>query len=253
MLNFLTMKKALHIAAAVFAFVLATGVSNAQTKEATVNGTLDVISEQGDLVIGSDVQWQVHINSFDRQGDKTNLEIKLHNPAQSNNFTLHYNSNRDAANEDEAVYTQVSFTDGVAVIGPEGGEPLPTSYKEYFKINFSAPGIYKYDLILRREDNVVLATVTETVTAGTVASIDDMIGDSRVAVYPTVSTGTVKLSLGKIRNANVAVMDMLGRKVLALSNANGTVEINTQQYARGTYFVKVMAENDVASSRLIVR
>ncbi|WP_266203884.1 T9SS type A sorting domain-containing protein [Pontibacter kalidii] len=247
------MKKALHVIATLLAIVLATGAGNAQTQEPTINGTLDVISEQGNLVVGTDVQWQVLIKSFDRKDEKANLEIKLHNPAQSGNFTLFYNSNRNAANEDEADYAQVAFDNGVAVVGAEGGEALPESLREYFKINFSAPGIYKYDLILRREDGNALASITETVTVGTVAGIDDMIGDTRVAVYPTVSQGTVKLSLGSIRNANVAVMDMLGRKVLELSNANGTVEINTRQYARGTYFVKVMAEDDVASSRLIVR
>lgn len=247
------MKKALHAIAAFLAFVLATSVSSAQTKEPTVDGTLDVISENGGLVVGTDVPWQAHINAFDRVGDKVNLEIKLRKPAQSSQFTLLYNTNRNAANEDEDVYTQVNFTDGLAVIGPQGGEAMPASYKEYFKINFSAPGIYTYDLILRRDDKNVLASVTETITVGNVAGIDDMIGDTRVAVYPTVSQGAVKLHLGKIRNAQVAVVDLLGRKVLELNDANGTVEINTQQYARGTYFVRVMAENEVASSRLIVR
>lgn len=251
MLKFFTMKKTLHVIATVIAFVLATGVSKAQ--EPTIDGTLDVISEQGNLVVGSDIQWQALIKSFIRAGEKANLEIRLHNPAQSDSFTLFYNSNREAATEEEAVYSQVMFDNGVAVVGPEGGEELPESYREYFKINFSEAGIYTYDLILRRDDGNALATTTETVTAGTVAGIDDMIGGTRVAVYPTVSQGTVKLSLGNIRNAKVAVTDILGRKVLEMSNANGTVEINTQQYARGTYFVKVMAENDVASSRLIVR
>jgi Secretion system C-terminal sorting domain len=244
------MKKALHVVAALVAFVLVTGVSKAQTQEPTIDGTLDSYPS---LAIDQDIPWQAHIKGFERQGDNVNLEIKLHNPAQSENFTLHYNSNREATTEEEANYSEVSFDNGIAMVGPEGGEPLPESYKEYFKINFSAPGTYRYDLILRRADGNALATVTETVTVGTVAGIDDMIGGTRVAVYPTVSQGTVKLSLGSIRNANVAVLDMLGRKVLELNNANGTVEINTQQYARGTYFVKVMAGNDIASSRLIVR
>ncbi|WP_299756086.1 T9SS type A sorting domain-containing protein [uncultured Pontibacter sp.] len=247
------MKKTLHVIATVMAFVLATGLSSAQTKEPTINGTLDVISEQGNLAVGTDIQWQVLINSFDRVGESANLEIKLHNPAQSENFTLFYNSNREATTEDEAVYSEVTFEDSVAVVGPEGGEELMDSYKEFFKINFSAPGIYKYDLILRRADGNPLATVTETITVGTVAGIDDMIGNTRVAVYPTVSEGAVRVNLGSIRNANVAVVDILGRKVLELRNANGIVEIDTKQYARGTYFVKVMAEKDVASSRLIVR
>ncbi|WP_158453751.1 T9SS type A sorting domain-containing protein [Pontibacter korlensis] len=248
------MKTALHFIATVMAIVLATGISKAQTiNEPTVNGTLDVISEQGGLVVGEDVFWQAYINSFDRAGEAANLLIKLHNPAHSENFTLFYNSNREATNEEEAVYVPVTFEDSIAMVGPEGGEEMAASYQEYFKINFSAPGTYKYDLILQRNDNVRLVTVTETVVVGTVAGIDDMIGGTRVAVYPTVSQGTVRLNLGTIRNADVAVMDILGRKVMELNKANGIVEINTQKYARGTYFVKVMAENDVASSRLIVR
>ncbi|TPE44985.1 T9SS type A sorting domain-containing protein [Pontibacter mangrovi] len=248
------MRRALHVVAATMALMLTAVAGKAQTiQEPTVNGTLDVISGNGELAINQDVQWQAYIDAHDREGESANLQIKLHKPAQSENFTLYYNSNRDATTEEEAVYEEVAFENGVATVGPEEGVVLPASYKEYFKINFSEPGIYVYDLVLVRTDGNQLAKVTETVSVGTVAGTDDMIGDTRVAVYPTVSNGMVRLNLGSIRNAEVAVHDILGRKVLQLSRANGVVEINTQKYARGTYFVKVSADNDMASSRLIVR
>ncbi|RIJ36649.1 T9SS type A sorting domain-containing protein [Pontibacter oryzae] len=224
-----------------------------QTAEPTIDGTLDIIS---DVTADKDILWQVLVRPNDRadNGDMVNLVIKLQNPEQRNNFTLMYNANREAQTEEEAQYSTVTFDEtGMAVIGPEGGEEMKGDYKYYFKINFAAAGTYNYALNLHRVDGNVLASVNETVMVATVAGLDDMIGDTRVAVYPTVSDGMVRLNLGKIRNANVAVVDILGRQVLELNRANGVVEINTKKFAKGTYFVKVFAGNDVASSRLIVK
>lgn len=224
-----------------------------QTAEPTIDGTLDIISN---VTTDKDILWQALVSPNDRadDGDMVNLVIKLNNPEQRNNFTLMYNSNREAQTEEEAQYTTVTFDEtGTAVVGPEAGELMPANYKYYFKINFAASGTYNYALNLRRVGGTVLASVNETVMVATVASLDDMIGDTRVAVYPTVSNGSVRLNLGKIRNANVAVIDMLGRQVLEMNKANGMVEIDTKKFAKGTYFVKVFADNDVASSRLIVK
>jgi hypothetical protein len=219
--------------------------------EPTIDGTLDVIS---DVVFEQDILWQVFVRPNARVGEKVNLEIKLENPAQRNNFKLHYNSNREAQTEEEATYSEVVFDEeGLATVGPEEGEAMLAEYKEYFKINFSAPGTYRYQLVLRRMDGNTLVSVNEVVRVATVAGLDDMIGDKRVVVYPTVSEGSVQVDLGNIRNASVTVVDMLGRKVLQLEKVNGKAEINTKKFSRGTYFVKVYAGKDVATSRLIVR
>ncbi|ARS37280.1 T9SS type A sorting domain-containing protein [Pontibacter actiniarum] len=247
------MKATLHAYLTIIALALAIGTSQAQStiQEPTIDGTLDTYEN---LEVGEDYLWQVFVRPYDYLGDSVNLEIQLLNPELRDNFTLLYNSNREAQNEEEATYSQVEFNEaGFAMVGPPKGEKMEGNYREYFKINFAEEGVYGYKLTLRRRDGTDLARLDESVQVGTVAGIDDMIGGTRVAVYPTVSEGAVRLNLGQIRNASVAVVDMLGRKVLEVSKANGIVEINTQDYARGTYFVKVFAEDDVASSRLIVR
>lgn len=246
------MKAALHLIVTMIAVVLATLNTKAQTlQEPTIDGTLDVIEG---VDVNQDILWQVFVRPNDRKGDKVNLEMHLLNPALRDNFTLMYNSNRDAANEEEAVYSQITFNEqGVATVGPAGGEAMDAEYKEYFKINFMEPGVYAYKLVLRRADGNPLATVSESVMVGTVSGIDDMIGDTRVAVYPTVSEGMVRVNLGALRNATVSVVDLLGRKVMEQRSANGVVEINTINYARGTYLVKVLAGDEVASSRLIIK
>lgn len=219
--------------------------------EPTIDGTLDIIK---DIQLEQDVEWQVYINGFDRVGDMVNVQIKLQDPSQRDKFTLMYNKNREVNKPEKDEFVEVTFDEtGLATIGAEEGEALTESYKEYFKINFKEEGAYTYDLILRRIDGNSLAKVTETARVGTVAAIDDRIGNEKVVVYPTVSKGLVRLNLGSIRNAQVVVTDLLGRKVLELQQANGIVEINTQKYAKGTYLVKVMAEGDAASSRLVVR
>ncbi|MCJ8167457.1 T9SS type A sorting domain-containing protein [Pontibacter sp. E15-1] len=257
------MKRTLHLFAALLLVMFTAGASFAQTvtNEPTVDGTLDMVEN---LTINQNFLWQAIVKGFDRAAltpkEKVNLEIQLTNPAQRNNFVLNYNSNRAAATEEEATYSLVTFNEaGYAKIGPEGGEDLVAEYQEYFKINFSQAGTYAYKLILRRVEGAdvegtVLASVDESVTvAGTTTGLDDMIGDKRVAVYPTVSEGVVRVDLGTIRNASVVVVDMLGRKVLVLNKVNGKAEINTQKFAKGTYYVKVSAGNDVATSRLIVK
>ncbi len=252
------MKRTLHLFATLLIALFTANAALAQAveKEPTIDGTLDVTEN---VVINKDYLWQVIVKPFDRANltpkEKVNVEIQLQTPAQRENFTLFYNSNRQAKNEEEATYTAVNFNEqGVAKIGPEGGEEMTAEYQEYFKINFSQQGTYNFKLVLRRVDNNILASKDETVVVGgTTTSIDDMIGGRRVAVYPTVSEGLVRVDLGNIRNATVKVVDMLGRNVLELKSVNGKAEINTQRFAKGTYYVKVQAGNDKATSRLIVK
>lgn len=227
----------------------------APTQYPTINGTLDVVAREKELVINQPEIWQILVDANDFYGVKGNIKIALASPAQRDNITLLYNANRASTTPEEDNYQPLVFNDqGIATIGPEGGETLPASgLNQVMKISFSQAGTYPYTISFVREDGTPLATVSESVTVATVAGIDDMIGNSRISVYPTLSSGDVRVELGDVRNAKVAVMDMLGKVVLQIDNATGAVQFSTAGLSKGTYFVKIIKGNDVAGSRFIVR
>lgn len=227
-------------------------------QEPTINSTLDQITTT--LETGQNIEWQILADANDRAGDKANIEIALADPAQRNNFTLEYDVNRAIMNPSQQVNFQpLTFgADGVAKIGPEGGETLTTiennpDINQIMRIRFTQPGTYNYTVRLRRDDGNIIAFVNETVTITGVAGIDDMIGGTRISVYPTLAKGVVRVDLGNVRNASVIVTDMLGRVVMQLENATGAVNLSTNSMAKGTYFVKIVKGNDVAGSRFIIR
>lgn len=219
--------------------------------EPTLDSSLDQLE---DVKKDEERFFNVFVTAGERAGEMVNVRIKLDDPAQRDSIALQYVINPDYVDADANVFSDLVFDEnGIATIGPEGGEPLKDT-DILFKAVFAADDTYSYQLQLLREDQNIIAQRNESVTVGrTTTGIDDMIGGRRVAVYPTVSEGLVRLDLGNIRNASVLIVDVMGRKALELNKVNGKAEINTQRFARGTYYVKVYAGKDVAISRLIVR
>ena len=230
-------------------------------QEPTINSTLDNIDQDpnGGLETGRDIEWQILADANDRAGEKANIEIALADPAQRNNFTLFYDVRRAIMNGGEPDFQPLTFnSDGVAVIGPEGGETLVAiannpDINQILKINFMQPGTYTYTVRLRRDEGNIIASVNETVTVTGVAGMDDMIGDTRISVYPTLANGNVRVDLGDVRSADIIVTDVLGRVVMQVEKASGAVQLNTSSIAKGTYFVKIVKGKDVAGSRFVVR
>ncbi|MFD2512990.1 T9SS type A sorting domain-containing protein [Pontibacter locisalis] len=226
------------------------------TQFPTIDGTLDVVDQQKEITTAQPEDWQIFVTANQFAGVKGNIQMVLANPEQRNNITLLYDANRAATTGAEVDFQPLTFNEqGVATIGPAEGESLPQGgISQLMRISFSQAGTYGYSLrFTRAGDNTVLASVQESVEVATVAGIDDMIGNSRISVYPTLTSGAVRVELGDIRNAKVAVTDMLGRVVLQIDNATGSVQLSTSNLAKGTYFVKITKGNDVAGSRFIVR
>lgn len=255
------MKSTLRIALALGATMLLFGTANAQKAsspltstsaksavlfdEPTINGTLDLVQ---DLSVNQEARWDVFITAGDRAGEKVNIKITLDDPAQSQNFTMEH-----ALDASGTAWEPVTFNaEGVAIVGPEGGKALADS-QEYFRVTFTQAGIYKYRLDLLRDDANVIATMTEATRVSTVAGTDDMIADTRIMAYPTISSGTVNVDLGQLRNAEMHVVDMLGRKVYSASKISGAATIDTRQLGKGLYFVKVVKDGDAAALRFIVQ
>jgi hypothetical protein len=224
----------------------ATKATNAvQFNEPTIDGTLDVIP---DLVVNKEARFDIFITAGDRGGDPVNVVITLLDPSQRNNFVM-----EQATDATGATFVPVVFNEqGVAKLGPQGGEPLADMQK-YFKITFSEAGIYRYRLDLLRMDQNIVGTMTEATRVSSVAGTDDMIDNNRLVVYPTISNGTVNVDLGQVRNADLQVLDMLGRVVYSAGNQSGRAQIDTRQFGKGLYFVKVVKDGDAAVLRFLVK
>lgn len=226
-------------------------------QEPTIDGTLD---NYPTLETNNNIEWQIFVEANDRAGDKANIEIALATPAQRNNFVLEYDVNRAIMNPSLPVNFQpLTFNeDGIARIGPAEGETLTaiagsSDINQIMRIRFTQPGTYAYSIRLRRDDGNIIAFVNETVTVTGLAGMDDMIGSTRISVYPTLVSDAVRVDLGDVRNASIVVTDLLGRTVMQLKNKTGVVDLNTNGLAKGTYLVKITKGNDVAGARFVVR
>ncbi|GAB3199315.1 hypothetical protein GCM10027293_18150 [Pontibacter aydingkolensis] len=155
---------------------------------------------------------------------------------------------------DQSEYQTIAFENGVALIGPATGMALSDINSLGFRATFNAAGTYAYTLDLVNVDGgAVVATASESVEVKTATSIKKGFEKGGFAVYPTLTTGAVKVDLVNARNANIQVIDMMGRAVVAKSNVNGVVELDLSKVAKGTYVVRIQDGNNINTQRVIVR
>ncbi|MFO8231210.1 MAG: T9SS type A sorting domain-containing protein [Longimonas sp.] len=79
------------------------------------------------------------------------------------------------------------------------------------------------------------------------------------APYPNPVRGmaTVNYQLPAAGDVTIAVYDLLGRKVMTLQDGaqemgRKSIQMNTQQLASGTYFLRLQTDEDVLTQRLTV-
>ena len=173
--------------------------------------------------------------------------LTLADPTKAANIVLEY---LDENNQ----YQTIAFQNGVAMIGPAEGMPLSNINNLGFRAAFSAAGVYGYTLELINVDGgALVATATESVEAVTPTGIKKGFEKGGFAVYPTLTTGAVKVDLVNARNASIQVIDMMGRAVVAKNNVNGVVELDLSKVAKGTYIVRIQDGSNVNTQRVVVR
>lgn len=67
-------------------------------------------------------------------------------------------------------------------------------------------------------------------------------------VYPNPSTGVINIE--GIDGANVEVINMMGQVIETIENANEFNQVDMSGYANGTYFVKVVIDNNVVTRKV---
>jgi len=83
--------------------------------------------------------------------------------------------------------------------------------------------------------------------------IDEDIANSNVNLFPNPANDLVTFTAEGSTIAEVQIFDLTGKMIYANYPSSSRLEVNTSNYASGTYIVKVITENESASRRLIVQ
>ena len=74
-----------------------------------------------------------------------------------------------------------------------------------------------------------------------------------VAIYPNPMTDVATIALGTSDFYTVRVMDITGRLVAGMDNAQGNVELNASEMGRGMYFVNIAnSKGELRTMKVIV-
>jgi len=86
-------------------------------------------------------------------------------------------------------------------------------------------------------------------------SVEDNTFGTSFNVYPNPSFGLSKIQLGENYNkVSVNVFNVLGKQVVSLEyNSTNEIELNTQEYSTGIYFIKVKSGAKEATIKLVVK
>jgi len=86
-------------------------------------------------------------------------------------------------------------------------------------------------------------------------SIEGFNNDFKIKLYPNPSDGLSKIQLGENHNeVFVNVFNVLGKQVISQKyNNTNEIELNTQKYANGIYFIKVQSGTKEATIKLVVK
>ena len=83
--------------------------------------------------------------------------------------------------------------------------------------------------------------------------IDENINNSNVSIFPNPANDLVTFIAESSTIAEVQIFDLTGKMIYSNFSSSSRLEVNTSNYASGTYIVKVITENESATRRLIVQ
>ena len=97
-----------------------------------------------------------------------------------------------------------------------------------------------------------------TLDEETPQGIDDVVGNASerctVSIYPNPATSQTTVSVDGLNGkAELCVIDMSGRNVMATVMNDNTVQLDISRLAAGTYFVRISGEGISATRKLVVR
>ena len=111
-------------------------------------------------------------------------------------------------------------------------------------------GVGSYNRFFARTGSV--DTVQHIYGACSFISVEENALDA-VAIYPNPMTDVATIALGTSDFYTVRVMDITGRLVAGMDNAQGNVELNASEMGRGMYFVNIAnSKGELRTMKVIV-
>lgn len=171
-----------------------------------------------------------------------------------------------------------SITDAVGNIIEEGG-PYATGGFHIAPVTFPETGCYILTLndasgeglsggfyLITNENNDILwnggdftYSTTAELAYNMIVDVDEMLASEDVSIRPNPVTNNanIEFSLNNSANVNIAVFDILGKKVKNIYSGNMTggsqnVNVNVSELNKGVYFVKLQINSEVVIKKIIV-
>ena len=79
--------------------------------------------------------------------------------------------------------------------------------------------------------------------------IDNQDLNTEISVYPNPSNGI--LNIINAENSEISIYNILGTKVYTLKNTDKQLSIDSQNFAKGTYIIKIKNDNEITTKRVI--
>ena len=102
-------------------------------------------------------------------------------------------------------------------------------------------------------------TATANLAHGMIVDVDEILSDDDISIHPNPVTATANIEFTLVNNSyvNIAVFDILGKKITKLYN--GEMNIGSQylqwdvnELNNGVYFVKIQMNNQVVTKKILV-
>ena len=118
-------------------------------------------------------------------------------------------------------------------------------------VDTSSTMSYNFEIIADNgyAQNTLFFNSTVEIVPGCIWSVDNStVAAPEVSIYPNPTTGTVNIE--NAENATIVVYNLIGEEVISIEKADQRATVNLNDYAEGTYIVKVITANDVVSKKI---
>lgn len=112
---------------------------------------------------------------------------------------------------------------------------------------YAAPGLGNYAVIVTENG------CTDTSACVYVATLNSINSEENFSIYPNPSTGKVKIEFPQVvENSNILVYNSTGQLIYKQEVFNTTIELDFNDYPKGTYLVKLVNNKHVFTNNLIL-
>lgn len=120
-------------------------------------------------------------------------------------------------------------------------------------------GVGEYTITYTYEEGGCEGTADQTVTVVNCVGVEEVAADVALEVYPNPSNGifTVNIDAANFENAELKVVDMVGKVVYSLDNmtisGEKSIDINLSNNPAGIYFVQIKNEQQNVSKKIFLK